>query len=197
MDAAGLKRTLALALVATALAVAGCSDDDNEAAAQIAGNGADRSFVADMVPHHEAALEMAWVAEEKARSPFVKQLARDILRTQAAEIDAMRREDGALRGAGVDMGTLGVPRSQMGMDHDANALLDAESFDAAFLEMMIPHHEGAIVMSRAELAKGADPELKALARQIIAAQEREIDQMRVELAPLLASGEATGAHDGH
>ena len=41
------------------------------------------------------------------------------------------------------------------------ALKDAKPFDRAFIDEMIPHHQGAIRMARAELAKGSDPELWA------------------------------------
>ncbi len=52
------------------------------------------------------------------------------------------------------------------------------SGDAHFIEMMIPHHEGAIAMSELALTRARRPEIKALAKRIIASQGREINQMR-------------------
>jgi len=50
--------------------------------------------------------------------------------------------------------------------------------DRDFTRMMIPHHQGAIDMAQALLRHGSNPELKALARAIIAKQEEEIATMR-------------------
>lgn len=50
--------------------------------------------------------------------------------------------------------------------------------DADFLAGMVPHHQGAIDMARVVIAHGKDPKIKALAQAIIAAQEKEIADMK-------------------
>jgi len=80
--------------------------------------------------------------------------------------------------AGVRRGHMGMSDAEMGMDHDMSMLESAREFDRAFIDMMIPHHEGAVRMARKQLADGEHPTLRKLAEDIIAAQNREIAQMR-------------------
>jgi uncharacterized protein (DUF305 family) len=49
--------------------------------------------------------------------------------------------------------------------------------DRDFVEMMIPHHQGAIDAARVKLEFGHDEALRAMAEEIITAQEREIVEM--------------------
>ncbi len=54
--------------------------------------------------------------------------------------------------------------------------------DHDFVVMMIPHHQGAVDMAKFELQHGQDPELRKLAHDIVAAQNKEIALMKRWLA---------------
>lgn len=59
--------------------------------------------------------------------------------------------------------------------------------DADFLRAMIPHHEGALDMARIELQHGKNAAARELAERIVAAQEREIAEMKALLAQIEAA----------
>lgn len=67
-----------------------------------------------------------------------------------------------------------------GMDENNRLMMQAgmaEDIDVAFVCAMIPHHQSAINMARAELEHGDNPWAKDMAQKIIDAQEAEIAEM--------------------
>ena len=68
------------------------------------------------------------------------------------------------------------------MAKDMGAITPSGNPDVDFVRMMIPHHQGAIDMAEVELKYGKDESRKALARQIIEAQKKEIAEMKDWLA---------------
>lgn len=153
----------------------GSGPDESASAAET-----DGAFIDAMVPHHESAIEMAQIALRKGERPEVKNLAKDIVSAQAAEVSELsslhRRLFGAPISAG-EHGDLGLMDHQMGMNQDVAGLASEKPFDRAFIDAMIPHHQGAIRMARVELESGDDETVQSLADGIVSAQAAEINQM--------------------
>lgn len=85
--------------------------------------------------------------------------------------------------------------------HKGMGIIHADA-DIAFIQGMIPHHEGAVDMANIILEHGDDEEAKTLARNIIAAQEEEIAWMKNwlkerGLEPIKASPDIDHAAMGH
>jgi uncharacterized protein (DUF305 family) len=53
--------------------------------------------------------------------------------------------------------------------------------DSDFVNMMIPHHQGAIDMAKTQLLYGTDPQMRRLAQAIITDQQSEIARMHLWL----------------
>jgi uncharacterized protein (DUF305 family) len=179
----------------TLLGTTACGDDAPEqGAAPEAGdaavtlNDADVEFAQGMIAHHEQAIEMAEIALDPSigAGPEVVDLATRIQAAQDPEIDLMTAWLTAA-GKPVAMDTSeGHDMSSMeGMmtaeEMDELSTLTATEFDQRWLAMMIEHHEGAISQSNAVTGAGSNSEVRALADQIIATQQAEIDEMQALL----------------
>jgi uncharacterized protein (DUF305 family) len=136
-----------------------------------------------MIPHHEGAIEMAKLAQQRATRPEVKELAGQIITAQQQEISRMRTLYRQWFGGAVpEMPAGGMMMGGMdmmsGMGNDLRRLRQARDFDREFLAQMIPHHGMALMMADSVRINGQRPQLRQMARQMIADQAREIGQMQ-------------------
>jgi len=154
-------------------------------------NATDKAFVREMVPHHQMAEKMAGMALMEASHAQIKTLAKSIISAQRAESKRLRRIAGSIgvtpekmsMGGKVtdqmmkDLQTLRVSMSKSSMDMNMTELEGAKPFDRKFIDMMFPHHAGAILMARAEISRGANPTLRSIAAGVISDQSKEIREM--------------------
>ena len=189
----------ALAVLALAAVAAGCGDDESSGPSSAMGNTTDVAFINDMTAHHQGAIDMAKLAQSKAEHPEIKQLADDIVSAQNAEISVMKtiRDDMHNMGGHGDDAHMGMDDHAMGMDMDMTALEGAKPFDKAFIDAMVPHHQGAIAMAKELLKKGEQPGLRKMADDIISAQTKEIAEMREWRKSWYGSATGSGDMDGH
>ncbi|MEV6134841.1 DUF305 domain-containing protein [Nocardia sp. NPDC051990] len=167
-------------------------------------NDADVTFLQMMYPHHAQAVEMARLVPSRTQNEQVRALAADIEKAQSPEMEQITAlltsfgkpapTTSGHGGHGMEMpamtGTMHMPgmttmpstSTMPGVmsTEQMNALAAASGadFDRQWSEMMIEHHNGAIAMSDTELASGVNPDAKALATAIVAAQQAEIGTMR-------------------
>jgi len=156
---------------------------------------ADAEFMRDMLVHHAQALEMTGLVPERTDSEAMRLLARRIDETQVYEMGLMREwlkerdepvpsPEEALGPHGGHAGH-GGPAGMAGMASPeqmaALAAAEDEAFERLFLELMIRHHEGALVMVDELLDQegaGQEPELFFLLSHVDVDQRAEIARMR-------------------
>jgi Uncharacterized protein conserved in bacteria len=140
----------------------------------------DLQFLDTMTVHHQGAIDMAKTVDSRTQNAELKKFAAQIISDQGKEITQMkdwREKWFAGKPSAVNMELSGMADA-MKMDMSKLSSAKDKDFDLAFIDMMTPHHQGAISMSKEALQKAEHPEIKSLANQIIKAQESEIGMMQ-------------------
>ncbi|TFC54848.1 DUF305 domain-containing protein [Cryobacterium sp. TMT2-15-1] len=144
---------------------------------------ADVTFAQMMIPHHEQAVEMSEDILAKGEVDVrIADLATQIKAAQEPEIEQLRDW---LTEWGTDETSTGGMDGMMS-DDDMMALENASGPQAGelYLEQMIVHHQGAIMMAELELDEGQNEDAKAMASNIVTSQTDEIDVMKDILSTL-------------
>ena len=147
----------------------------------------DHAFLNAMIEHHKAGEDAAKIAIDRAEHPELKTAAQDMITTDLAHIEKLKEL--RQRWYGTDAAPAGLmpkdekselPGTETTKDlaKDLGDLKKTEPFDLAFIDAMIPHHQGAIDMATAAGEKATQPETKALASIIVRDESRAIDQMK-------------------
>lgn len=154
----------------------------------VTGGEIDDLYINMMVPHHQSAVEMARIAQERSQQPEIQELASNIIASQEDEIAMMQQWKEEWYGTNdiPDMsemplleGMAGMSgMNMMNMEAEVEALRNApEPFDLAFIDAMVNHHQQAIEASRLALNSAVHPEINQLAQEVIDEQQLEIDRL--------------------
>lgn len=183
-------RTLTAALLGALLVLTGCSGSAEGEGTGKGFNDADIAFATDMMQHHAQALQMVDLTLGRNLDPQVETLAEEIRAAQTPEIERMVdwlhdweqpvpetvRDHANAHGEGTADTDLPGMMSHAEMESLENA--EGDQFQTMWLQSMIDHHEGAVEMAEEEQENGENAQAVALAEDIIAAQEQEIETMK-------------------
>ena len=151
----------------------------------------DIDFLANMIPHHKGAILSSQKLLETTSNQTLINLANNIITSQEAEVAEFTdliKELEAKNTSYEDIDTVSIGND---MENIMNKMMaDMSSIEAAadndidFLKGMIPHHQGAVDVSKKILEYTKDEKIKEIANRIISAQEKEISDMNNLLSTL-------------
>ena len=160
----------------------------------------DVKFMQDMIPHHDQAVQMAVLVDDRTNLQELRDVAGRIDASQVDEIEFMK---GWLEERGQDVPDPGAHHA-MHTTHDMAGMaspedmarlaeLEGTEFDRLFLTLMIAHHEGAITMVEDLLEQPGsayDPVLFQFVNDVQNDQSSEIERMNAMLASLSSDARA-------
>jgi len=197
-----------VALVAlAAYGGAGCGSDGATATVAPGDASPEAGFSRDMSVHHAQAVAMAEAIRDRTADPHLKLLAANIALGQQGQIGRM---SGWLDEWGLSIGSTNPPMAWMAHDDmpdmpgmhmgapelenglmpgmatrpeiTALSTLPVDQAETSFLQLMITHHKGGVLMAQAVLARTDRPEIIRLATSIVDSQQSEIELMTDLLA---------------
>ncbi len=139
----------------------------------------EEEFITMMIPHHQEAIDSAKIIlAASSSSAEIILLAENILIAQEQEVTTMMDWHIRWFGSAYEPSNTYTP-----MMRDLSSLTGTE-LDKAFLEDMIPHHQGALMMAESVQPHITRDELRGFTAGIITTQSEEIKAMRELLKTL-------------
>ena len=189
-----------LTMIALAIAIASCSDDDNNGLTQQAHddsemmarmhsmmtemegmpmtNDPDLDFANMMIMHHQGAIDMANLELENGNNTEMKATAQSIITAQQQEIQEMQQILQGLTDDDEDMEFhMELMMSMEKMDTTADTQLLTGQTDHDFATLMMVHHQAALDNASSYLHHGTNPELLAMAEMMVEMQTQEIIEL--------------------
>ncbi len=147
------------------------------------------NFIVQMIPHHRAAIEMSESLLMYSDFAPLRRIAQNIIREQTQSIDDMERALACCErklNSRLDLTQYGKRFSEITqvMFSQMRSACSDNNINADFMREMIPHHQGAIRMSKNALRYPICPELDPILQAIISSQEKGVREMESLLRQL-------------
>ncbi|MGQ1836837.1 DUF305 domain-containing protein [Kocuria turfanensis] len=164
-----------------------------ETLAGLEGEQLEITFLAEIIPHHRAAIEMAQLELERGASPDIRTHAENIIANQQHQIDQFTRWLDEWYGLTPEEAMAQAPaeaqeemkvleeETQM-MIEELSAVEAGEDFDVAFVQKMIPHHNSGIIEFLEPQSRAVHPQLRVAATSGITTQQAQVADFRTWLA---------------
>lgn len=146
-------------------------------------NSISYNFIVQMIPHHQAAIEMSENVLRFTKNPVLRRIAENIISEQSKSIEDMERIKGNCcmqQNCREDLCSYQSRTEQIMqvMFQEMQHAKAGNNITCNFMWEMIPHHEGAVRMSENTLQYNICQELTPVLSAIISSQERGIAEMR-------------------
>ncbi|MDN5573300.1 DUF305 domain-containing protein [Kocuria turfanensis] len=164
-----------------------------ETLAGLEGEELEITFLAEIIPHHRAAIEMAQLELERGTSPDIRTHAENIIANQQHQIDqfttwleewyGLTPEEAMAQAPAEAQEEMKIleEETQM-MIEELSAAEAGEDFDVAFVQKMIPHHNSGIIEFLEPQSRAVHPQLRVAATSGITTQQAQVADFRTWLA---------------
>lgn len=164
-----------------------------ETLATLEGEELEITFLAEIIPHHRAAIEMSQLELERGVSPDIRTHAENIIANQQHQIDQFTRWLEEWYGLTPEEAMAQAPteaqeemkileeQTQM-MIEELSAVEAGEDFDVAFVQKMIPHHQAGTIEFLELQSRAPHAQLRVAATAGITTQQAQVADFRTWLA---------------
>lgn len=139
-------------------------------------NRGDVMFMSMMIVHHDQAIRMAELSENRTDNENILELSENISKAQSRENEQMRewmQELGYETGNHHRMAGMATEEEMSRLENS-----NGTEFNQLFSELMIKHHRGGIQMAENFKGQGSHQELESMQKRMIEAQQKEIQKMQ-------------------
>lgn len=148
------------------------------------GDSISGNFIAQMIPHHKAAIEMSKNILKYTTLVPLERIAENIISEQTKSIENMCKiqcecSEKCSCKSDLCLYQRNINAVMQQMFHSMKSAMSDNNINCNFMREMIPHHLGAVRMSQTALQYNICPQLVPILKEIIVSQKREIEEMKM------------------